>query len=276
MLKSLIAMFSAMAVGCATAGVDRPTSSTSSSSVPATERLYVVGLSLRNLDAIYVRENERLERLCPPPRPDNDMCLRRNVASSRERVVTLHSAPSARSRASAFVNAFPTIDPSDGTLRIGLDLETAVRPREFIPWIADVGDWGYSIHIDGDARPQGDWVQLLHPALSEAAWMPNEAPEPDAGLYVHVDSIAGHILQLQRLEATDASGSRVTIEPGDYLITRLSNGVVEFRLEVEWDFACGDEIPEPTVFPPLLRANPAEFFGADGRPRFSTKYTKGC
>jgi hypothetical protein len=51
---------------------------------------------------------------------------------------------------------------------------------------------------------------------------------------------------------------------------------VEFRLEVESDNGCGDDIPAPPVMPPLLRATPSEFFDAEGTPRFTTKYTRGC
>jgi hypothetical protein len=276
MLNFLVAMFSLAAVGCATARLGAPPSPSLPQSVLLTERFYVVALSLRNLDPIYVRESERLARICPPSTPEYSECMRRNVASSRERVAPLYSAPRAGSSVSAHMSAFPTINADDGSLRIGMDLELADRPGEFIPWIPDVGDWGYGIHIDGDARVQGGWVQLLHPALRNPAWVLREPVEPTADLYVHVDSIAGHILHLERLKATDRDGDIVTVEPGDFLITHIWNDAIEFRLEVESDFACGDEVIEPAVLPPVFRAHPAEFFNADGRPRFSTKYTKGC
>lgn len=274
--RLLVALSCLSTVACHASGMRNTELASAPISVPASERLYVASIGLTALERIHAAESQRLERLCPPSRPEGDTCIRRNVTSNRERVATLYSAPHGDSTPSAFINAFMNISPDDGTLRMGLDLESADRPRQFISWISDVGDWGYGIRIDGNVRTQGEWVQVLHPMLRGPAWMPKEALEPKAELYTYVDSIAGHILHVQPLEATNPSGVREVIEAGDFLITRVSPDAVEFRAEVESDYACGDDIPPPPVLPPLLRASHREFFNADGTPRFATKYAKGC
>jgi len=242
-------------------------------SVPAAERLYVASLAFYSpFDALYAAESERLDRLCPPPRPDDDRCVFRNVVSNRRRVATLYSVPADDSPASAFINAATHIRAGDGTLAIHLDLEPANQRGEYIPWISDVGDWFYGIHIDGNVRRQGAWIQILHPLLRVPAWIRSEPP----ALYVDVDPIVGHILELEPLEAADPTGVQRIIPSGSYIITNVASDSVEFRAEVESDFACGEEIPVPKLLPALIRANPRDFFNPDGAPRFATKYTKGC
>ena len=232
-------------------------------------------MSLRKLDEIYRAESQRLERVCPPPRPSDDTCRSRNVSSRRHRVATLYSRPDTSSPPAAFINAWVYFRP-EYDLLFALDLEFADKPGEFVTWMPDTGAWDYSIHIDGRVRVDGEWVQLVDPVIRVPAWTPKEPEDLTADLWTYVDTIAGHIFHVEPLEATNPAGAHEAIAAGDYLVTRVSRDVVEFRLEVESDYACGEDIPPPPVMPPLLRASASEFFNADGMPRFTTKYTKGC
>jgi hypothetical protein len=268
-----VILLACLTAGCQTTGVTRSNTAATVRTVAPADRLYVASLSLIKLDQISAAESQRLERVCPPPRPSEDTCRPRNVSSQRHRVATLYSRPEMSSPPAAFINARFHFRPGHD-FQLALDLEFVDRPGEFVPWIPDAGDWGYSIHIDGRIRVEGDWVQFIDPVFRMSAWMRKEAPH--AELYLHVDSIAGEILHLKALEATNPNGVREVIEPGDFLITRVSQDAVEFRAEVASDYACGDDIPPPAVLPPVLRARPGEFFTPDGTPRFTTKYAKGC
>jgi hypothetical protein len=50
---------------------------------------------------------------------------------------------------------------------------------------------------------------------------------------------------------------------------------VELRLEVTSDMPCGDVEP-PGILPPVVTVSPSQLFDPNGRPRFRTKYAKGC
>lgn len=274
-LFSVIVLASLTTAGCQTNRSNHADTATTLRSVPLGDRLYVASLSLTKLDQIYAAEAQRLERVCPSPRLSEDTCRSRNVSPQRHRVATLYSRPEMSSPPAVYINARLYFRPKYGLL-MALDLEFADRPGEFVPWIPYTGDFGYSIHIDGRVRVDTDWVQFVDPIIRVPAWVPKESQDPTAELYTNVDSIAGHILHLESLEAISPSGAREVIAPGDFLVTRIAEEVVEFRLEVESDHACGADIPPPAVMPPALRATPGEFFDADGTPRFTTKYTKGC
>ena len=98
----------------------------------------------------------------------------------------------------------------------------------------------------------------------------------DGCFSVIVSPVLGEIVRLTPLQATSPNGTRRTIEKGEYLITRVANGTVEFRAEVEADMACGADIKPPQVMPPTLRTEASEFFNADGTARFSIVSGRGC
>jgi hypothetical protein len=72
-------------VACQSSGVDTREVASAPIAVSASERLYVASISLRKLDQIYVAESQRLERVCPPPRPSEDTCRSSNVSTGWRR-----------------------------------------------------------------------------------------------------------------------------------------------------------------------------------------------
>lgn len=89
-------------------------------------------------------------------------------------------------------------------------------------------------------------------------------------------SIAGEIMQLDSVRAGSAVGSRRTVAHGSHVILGVSDGVVEFRAEIESDMSCGLAAVDSIALPPLLRTTPAELFAANGTPRFAVRYQRGC
>ena len=78
------------------------------------------------------------------------------------------------------------------------------------------------------------------------------------------------ILILGPLEATTAGSKKPTLAEGNYRVLKVRRGTVWFRAEAESDMAAcaGKDIEPPKVLPPTLSAPAAQFFTADGIPRF--------
>jgi hypothetical protein len=214
-------------------------------------------------------ELERLERLCPagPSRAD---CVSRNA--KRIRVAQLHAEPTPESAVSGALHVSFRAPANGQDLTLGLDVEHSSKPGAFDEWISDVGDPFYGRYVDGRARRFGEWVQLLGPRMPKGAWLTAQNPN----LQVIVDEMVNGIFDIELVRARWPDGRVAEIERANYLVTRIDAGQVEFRAEVPSDFDCGEDLAPPAVLPPLLRAPAAEFFNADGTPRFSTTYTKGC
>jgi hypothetical protein len=65
---------------------------------------------------------------------------------------------------------------------------------------------------------------------------------------------------------------------GSYVILRVTPDGVELRLEVDGEMAakCGEPTEPAKALPQVVALSPAALFDPEGRPRFRTKYTKGC
>jgi hypothetical protein len=242
------------------------------------ERLVVAGLLPTGkhdtaIGTLAEKEQARLRKLCGTPWPNRDGCVTRNLRPTHYRLSLLHGEPRAGSTIVGTIYAvLRPLSAEYEMFRVGLDVEFTHQRGRFHPWIDDVGDWGYGITLDGEVRISGDWAQLLSPVMSVEAWIPVHAQD----LLLIVSPLAGHIVDLEPFRATAPDGTSIVITSTSYLVTRVAGDVVEFREEIPSDFACGDDPGPPAVMPPILRAEPAAFFAADGRPRFSTTYTKGC
>lgn len=234
------------------------------------QRLFIASFSLGSgLDARYQQEEKRLQAVCKGRDP---ACFAKHFSAVRQRVATLRSQPRASAQVVGHLVAVLKVsDEEFGGLAIGIEVETSSDPARIGTWLKDVGDWGYGIHVSG-VRPQGEWLQLTQVPFVGAAWL--SATQPD--LTAEVVPITNQILELQPLAATFPNGGKGAVTAGSYLVTRISEGRVEFRSEVATDFSCGEAVEPPRVMPPLLRAVPAEFFNADGTPRFVLKYQRGC
>jgi hypothetical protein len=230
-------------------------------------RLFTAVLSLRGVEAMQALERARLLALC---REDDYACLARRLNPRRRRVATLRAGPSSAAGVVGYVSAVLAVEQGMG-LVVGLAVDTSDTPTRSATWIRNVGDYFYGVHVEG-VRPRGEWLELSPLPLLGQAWM--SAGEPD--LSASVVPLVGEIRDLRPLRATFPDGTRRAIDRGSYLITKVHGRSVEFRAEVESDFDCGENRPRPRVPPPTLRATAADFFDADGTPRFRTKYVKGC
>jgi len=190
----------------------------------------------------------------------------------RRQVAVLHSADSDKSPVIGFVHAVitPHGEPNRD-VTFGLDVELTNAPGHFHTWMTSVGDWFYRLYVAG-VRPRGQWVQLFGPPFPAEAWISTAERLFEAEILPS----SGEILALREVRAAFPNGARRQIPAGNYLIQRTSSTAVEFRAELAADMACGEEVPLPAVMPPTLRAAPSEFFNADGSPRFSYVYVKGC
>jgi hypothetical protein len=247
------------------------------SDVRPEDRLSVAALYFSGHDtaiaAMYEEEQSRLKSVCPPPWPNREGCVTRNLRPSRHRIATLQAQPRAHSSTVGHIHAVLRATSAEfDALSVGLDLEFTRQPGKFHEWIANIGDSSYGVHIDGNVREFGAWVQLVVPVVPGPAWMPIETSD----VMVRVHPFPGHVLELDSLRARLPDGTSRLIDPGSYLITGVNSERVEFRGEVASDFACGQDVRTPEVLPPLLQAIPAEFFSDDGAPRFTTKYGRGC
>ena len=251
----------------AIAGAEQPGAGTSIPSASAYERLLIAALS-GGADDPFERigraAEARLDAACRPPRPPGDRCFARHLQPMPERIAVLHSGPSESSAPVAYVMAVPFVVPGEfESFSIRLDVQPVAQPGGSEPWIADVGDWGYGVHIDGQVRLVGDWVQLLYPPAVAGAFLQLQGP----GLVVDVSSFEENILEI-----ADVPG----LADGSYFIVGVTPERVELRLEVDSDMACGEPVEPVIALPPVVAASPSQFFDSNGRPRFRTKYTKGC
>ena len=201
-------------------------------------------------------------------------CLVRNFKPSSVVVAAVHEGPSDASRSIGQIVATFKISEQRfekwGSLTIGLDF-IADGSGQPMTWMSDTGDWGYGILVHG-VRTRGDWIQLLTKPFPGNAWVWRKTTTFSA----NVDSIEGNILGLEPLQATMRGRKTQTTVAGTYTILKVRNGLVEFREEIPSDMPCGDEVKQPSVMPPILRAPAEQFFSADGTPKFATVYTKGC
>jgi hypothetical protein len=221
------------------------------------------------IEEIHRRERERLIDICKGTVGE---CFSRNVHPVRLRVGLLHARPDSSRLAVANVHARLEVRQAefDG-LGFGLDVELIAKPGQFIPWVADVGDWGYGLHISG-VRVRGRWIQLIGSPLPPSAWLPMDSQT----LPATVTPLTGQILRLPPLRARWPDGAMRAISEGPYLFYRAAEDRIEFRAEIPSDFPCGEDLTPPSVMPPRLRTTPKELFGPDGAPRFEGVYTKGC
>jgi hypothetical protein len=219
---------------------------------------------------MYGAETERLLGICKFHVAE---CFARHFSVKRLVVASVHSSPDANSPVVAYVYAVLKL-PGDqhGGLTVGLDVELAASPGQFVTWMETVGDWGYGIFVSG-VRPRGQWVQIFGAPLPASAWLAVES----ASFPAIAESIEGMILGLEHVRATSRDGARKRIRSENYyMILRSSPKGVEFRSEVAIDMPCAEPVEKPPMMPPILRAPPAEFFNADGSPRFAVAYPKGC
>jgi hypothetical protein len=209
-------------------------------------------------------------RLCGDRAADLDACFAKIDGVRRIRLATLYASPDASSAPVAYLH-LATRRFTWGA-NIGVDVERIGASGHFVEWLLSTGDWFYGTYVDGQFRSHGDWIQLLGPAFPSEAWLPRRGQSFE----MLVEDMTGGIFHLDSIRAVGADGAVATTAGGDYLITRIHEGVVEFRAEIATDFNCGEPVEAPRVLPPLLRAPAHEFFSSDGAPRFSTKYQKGC
>ena len=233
------------------------------------ERLFVALFGFGSeLSSLYKDESERLLALC---KVYESACFSQHFSEVRRRIAVLYTTPDDKRQIAGYVQAVLKVsDEQYAGLQVGLDIELSQNPGRPLPWVSVV-DLGYSLHISG-VRPRGDWLQLLNTPFPGGVWISAESPEFQA----LVMPITDEILNIASVVAVFPNGNRRRIPDGSFVIKRVSGTVVEFRAEVPSDFACEEPAKPPRVMPPTLRVQAAELFNADGSPRFSVKYQKGC
>jgi hypothetical protein len=252
----------------ATVGAAQPGAGTQAPSHSA-ERLLIAELAGGSDDPferIARAVNARLAAACGATRSPEDRCFARHLPPISERVATLYSGPSRSSAPVGYVIAVPFVRPGeldDWGLR--LDVERVAQPGVIEPWIADIGDWGYGVHVDGEVRVVGDWVELLHPRAVAGAFL----PQRDPSLWVHVSTMEERVVEIAGVPG---------LPDGSYVILRVTPERVDLHPEVEADTQakCGEPVAPVGPPPPAVAISPGQFFDSTGRPRFRTKYTKGC
>ena len=249
------------------AGAGQPGLAASMPSASAYERLLIAELhggSADPLERIGRATEARLAAACGSTRPPGSRCFARHLQPMPERIAILHSGPSVSSAPVGYVLAVPFVVPGEfESFSIRLDVESVAQRGVTEPWIPDVGDWGYGVHIDGDVRVVGEWVQLVYAPAVAGAFLQVLGP----GLAINASGLEENIVEIAGVPA---------LEDGSYFVVRATAERVELRLEVATDMACGEPVEPVSTLPPVLAVPPAEFFDPDGRPRFRTKYTKGC
>ncbi len=221
------------------------------------------------IDALYQAETNRLLQIC---NAYGSACFSGHFSPVRRPVARLYSLPDSTGPVVGNIHAVLKLSGQEyGGLTIGLDVATPTAGERSATWMATVGDWGYGIYVSG-VRPRGSWVQLFGTPFPHQPWLSLSEPAFSG----EVLSIDGEILRLRSVTATSPNGEITLVRDGQYLITSVSDEVVEFRIELAADMACGETVEPPQQAPPMLRAAPAEFFDADGTPRFSFVYQKGC
>ncbi len=262
--------------GCASV-VARP--ATQGTIVPdAAQRLHVAVLVLTSgsVDELYQTELTRLDALCGG-KPVG--CRSASFKGRRLAIGILRDEPKNDARVAGTIYASlrvrrGTFEPAGWgqfeTLAVALEVESRTQPGRFHEWISDVGDWSYGVHVEG-VGVRGQWVHVVHP-IGARGWLSPEGPV----LQATAESIQGQIVRLAGVTVQWPDGSRRTAETGNYLIEAVRGRDIEFRAEVESDFACGDPVEPPKVLPPTLRSTAADFFSPDGSSRFAVVYTKGC
>lgn len=270
----MICMVIAGASGCATGMA--PATRGGARLPMAKDRLFIAILVPARIDRMYQAELDRLTRLCLG-KPLG--CQSQQFLSHREQVGLLRERPTSDARVTGTIYASLRMrrgqysDPSYGdfeTLAVALEVEAPRHPGVYREWIPDVGDWGYGVYISGVLVRNG-WVSFVNSSIVEG-WL-----SPDQGaLTVDVTPLKGEIVHLSPLLASWPAGVERAIEPGQYLITNVIGDRIEFRQEIESDFACGKEVEPPATMPPTLHTTADHLFNLDGSARFDVVYTKGC
>jgi hypothetical protein len=202
-------------------------------------------------------------------------CRARVLKPSRYRILTLHAAPRATSPVVATLFEERSVG-TYGYFQFTWTLERASRPGVRLAWPDAAQAFDYGLHIAGVQR-RGDWVRLLD-SIPVDGWLP-VTPENNPGArppYVRVSSLDTQLVGVGPLQATWPDGHRERTEGGPVLIQRITGDTIEFRDEIPSDFACGERVVDPVPLPPTLRAPLSALFNANGTPRFSETYTKGC
>jgi hypothetical protein len=234
--------------------------------------LYFISDEPGTLDEVFNVHWKHLTRVCGTDRVSGDRCFARNLLQRSDRVALLYSGPSLASVPVAHVLASPRLRPGEEEdFTLALDVQPLGQLGAPQRWIEDVGDFSYGIHIDGTVREVGEWVLLVYPPVVSGMWLPLASPT----LRVSTSSIEGTVLELESMVGVEKDGASGVRPAGDYIITSVRSNEVEFRAEVESDTQCEPREP-PAVLPALIRVPASQFFEVDGRPRFRTKYTKGC
>ena len=245
------------------------------------DRLTIVSLGFddQRIGAAITAERARLAAVCGAEwTPEGETCLSRNLRPRRQRFAALYPHPDeAASPVGYLVLSLIVMAHPAQQLGLGMDVEWARRPGVDHRWIANLGDWGYGYHIDGDAVDAGAWMRLVGPPPLRSVWLPKKGEN----LHVFVASPIGHVVRLERVPARQVDGGAAITVVGAFTITRIVGDEVDFRAELPSDMPCApeepDAVPAPAVPPPpILRAPASAFFDAAGRPRFSTVYTRGC
>ena len=243
----------------------------------AHERLLVAVLVPRSggVDELYQTESTRLDGLCQ----GKPIGCRSNLFKARRLAIgVLRDEPKADARVAGTIYAAlrmrrGTYDTAGWgefeTLEVALEVEARTQPGIYHEWIANVGDWSYGVYVEG-VGAWNHWVHVVYPKAARG-WL-----TPGPVLEARVESVQGEIVRLTALNALWPDGSRRPVEPGNYLIVTVKGQDIEFRAEVESDFACGDPVEPPPVMPPTLRSTAKDFFNQDGSSRFAVVYTKGC
>jgi hypothetical protein len=251
------------------------------SRVSVAERLWlvqIVGWSTDPLREVYAE----LVKVCGDPGQQWGprasayfACQARNTKPVRNRVATLHAAPSETSPVVASIYVETKIG-TDGQLAV-TNVDRASHPGERLPWpdAAEIG--GYGLHVAG-AQRRGNWVRLFT-SIPADGWLrtySDAEPVPPLAVRAHVEPLTEIIVGMSPLLAVWPDGRSRLIDHGSFLIQKIDGAFIEFRAEIPSDFACGEAVTDPVPVPPTLRAAATEFFNPDGSARFAEKYTKGC
>ena len=145
----------------------------------------------------------------------------------------------------------------------------ATTDGRFRPWLRD---FDYGPYLSG-VRSRDGWIGLSGAPFDGDVWI-HSGRENDSRPRGEAWSIARQILELHDVLARRADGRTFVLPSGSYFISRVDRaGVVTFRVELDIDMPCGEEVTRPTVMPPTFRAPASAFFDArDGRgSRSSTR-----
>lgn len=244
------------------------------------DRRWLVEIANGSTDP-FPEDSARLASACGDPRLVSGLtadayyaCRAKYIKPARYRIAEVHATPSEASPVVASLFEERRV-ATNNQLEFIWTLEMTDRPGRQLPWPDSVDAFDYGLHISG-AHRRGDWVRLLT-SIPVDGWL-RITPEGQGGsIYVWVSALPGTIVDLSPLLAIGQDGRERPIGGGPYLVKSVSDtGMIEFREKIPSDYSCGEPVIDPVPLPPTLRSRADEFFYADGTPRFSMTYTKGC